>query len=172
MICAALVAVLLAGRPSGHHEYRQVRHARRATYHAARQTSTAEAALRRRVGRLLQLAQLEQRAAELHDFLVRAHTETPSFIDDEIHSLVDGLRVGPTIVARDFLGSPVIRARVRNVQAFAIFAVVQAHIRGKDGATSDAAIALTLAAGEVRSIELVCPSAVAPDALDWTVTIL
>lgn len=121
---------------------------------------------------MLRLARLEQRERDLHDFLVRVRTETRALIDDEVHTLDVGLQIGPAVVTRDFLGNPIIRAQIKNVQPHAIFALIEAQIRSNDGHTASAAVALSLAAGDNRIIELACPNGILPSALTWTATAL
>lgn len=171
IVCAALAALALATSQHGHHHHRR-QPAGRTPVSTAQRPAAAETAAQRRIARMLRLAQLEQRERRLHDFVVRARTETPSFFDAQTQPLASGLEVGPTLVTRDFLGSPIIRAQVHNSLHRAIVVVLQAHIAADHGRIADAAIAVSLGANERRSVELLCPSALTPATLRWTATIL
>jgi len=171
-ICVAIAAGMLTAAPLPE---RHLRHRHRATAAAAshhRPAGSADLVLRRRIGRLLHLAQLEQRERDLHYFLIRVRTETRALIDDEVHTLDVGLQIGPAVVTRDFLGNPIIRAQIHNLQPHAVFALIEAQVRSNDGHTGSAAVALSLAAGDNRIIELACPNGILPSALTWTATAL
>ncbi len=135
-------------------------------------TQAAEIALRRRVARLLRLAMLERRAAELRDFIIAAHTETSSLRDGAVHELDAGLAVGPAIVTRDFLGSPVVRVRVKNLRHVKLSAVLELHVRSKDGQAGSAVVVTQLGADEETTMELFCPRALDAAQLSWKATAL
>ncbi|HKW45080.1 MAG TPA: hypothetical protein VJN22_05430 [Candidatus Eremiobacteraceae bacterium] len=129
----------------------------------------AERIERRRAVRLAIIAALTRREAALEDFLITTSSETPLFATRE-PAEVGALSVGPTLVGLDFLGSPTVRATVRNRSAKPITALLIAHIAYSGGRVSLASVALdSLAPGESRHVDLVCPSAVRPTALHWTI---
>lgn len=135
-------------------------------------SQAAEVALRRRVARLLRLAMLERRDAELRDFIIAAHTETSSLTDGAVHELDAGLAVGPAVVTRDFLGSPIVRVRVKNLRHVKLSAVLELHVRSKDGQPGSAVTVAQLGADEETTIELFCPRALDATKLSWKATAL
>lgn len=155
MIFAALfAAIALAAAP--------VRHRKRKS-HVSLKTSAVTAAAQR-------TALLALRREMLHDFLVETGTEAPAFRDARIVK-AGGLRIGPTIVSLDFLGAPIVRARVRNASATAQDALLSARVRDAHGRTAQASTWIErLAAGESRTVEIFCPASLTPTAVDWTVT--
>jgi len=152
--------------------HRRPRPRRHSSLLRPKNSSRSVLTVRHRIARLSSLARLEQRERQLRDFIIAARTETPSFADDEAHALAIGLSIGPTIVTRDFLGSPVIRARVRNTRPNAIFAVLEANITSVDGRSVRAASAVSLQPHESRTVELLCPAALVPATLVWSATAL
>ena len=133
-------------------------------------TLAQERALRRRIVRLARIKMLERRQALLLSFLAKAHTETLLFEKATVN-LGGGLEVGPTIVTLDFLGSPIVRAQVRNASTQRASALLTAHLRAANGAQMSASIMVDrLEPGTVRSIELLCPCsrAIAPTAVWWS----
>jgi hypothetical protein len=116
----------------------------------------------------LRLELLQRREALLHDFLIRAQTETPQFEDRRTYRLDVGVKVGPVVVTRDFIGSPIIRARVTNLSAADISFLLSAQLSSKSGAVSGASTVVLLHAYETRSIELLCPDNLVPQSLTWS----
>lgn len=116
------------------------------------------------------LALLMRREALLHDFLVAASTETPVFHDDTTFRLAPGIQIDSTRVSSDFIGSPIIRARVTNLSAQRQVVLLEADIASPAGMHGRAAEALTLWPGETRTVELLCPAKIAPASLIWSTT--
>jgi hypothetical protein len=114
---------------------------------------------------------LALRAALLHDFLVRAGTEAPSFRDPRIVDDPSGIRIGPTSVDVDFLGAPIVRAVVRNGSHRSIDVLVSASVRDAHGNRVRASTWIErLEPGASRTAELFCPAPLAPASVEWTVT--
>jgi hypothetical protein len=109
-----------------------------------------------------------RREALLHDFLVRARTETPEFSDQRSYRLQVGASVGPVLVTRDFVGSPIVRARVTNLRPVKLSFVLSAQLTSKSGARSGASTVIVLQPYETRSVELLCPDDFAPQSLTWS----
>jgi hypothetical protein len=109
-----------------------------------------------------------RREALLHDFLVRASTETPEFADQRSYRLEVGASVGPVLVTRDFVGSPIIRARVTNLRPVKLSFVLSAQLTSKSGARSGASTVIVLQPHETRSVELLCPDDFTPQSLTWS----
>ena len=129
----------------------------------------AERIERRRAVRLAIIAALTRREAALEDFLVTTSSETPLLSIHETAE-VGSLSVGPTLVGLDFLGNPTVRATVRNRSTQPITALLIAHLAYSSGRVSLASVALdSLAPGESRHVNLLCPSVVRPTALHWTI---
>jgi hypothetical protein len=128
-----------------------------------------------RSARAARFTLLALRREMLHDFLVETGTEAPAFTDAQIVDAGDGIWIGPAIVTVDFIGTPIIRARVRNGEQRTRQVVVTAtvHARNKAGAGTDAsAIIERLGPGESRVVELIVGSALVPNAVTWKVMIL
>jgi hypothetical protein len=125
-------------------------------------TSNAAAA------RCLRLRLIERREALLHDFLVRADTEAPQFSDPRSYRIDRDVAVGPTVVTRDFVGSPIIRARVTNLTGADVSFLLSATLESPRGEHSGASAVVFLRAGETRTVELLCPDQLAPRALTWS----
>jgi hypothetical protein len=132
-------------------------------------SSPREQTLQRRVVRMTSLALLVRREAMLHDFLLAARTETPIMSDASAHALMPGVDVFASTVALDFLGSPIIRAKVHNALARSLTAVIVADVVDVRGARGRAATEVTLRQGETRSIELLCPATLSPASLIWSI---
>jgi len=166
MLVGLLLASHLAMAPCAHHVKRK-HHPACATKAAKDPTLLEEKALRRRAIRLVRIAYFERRTAQLEEFIARAKTETPEFDDERVIRL-DGIDIGPTTVTRDFLGSPVLRARVRNAGATAGAILLTAYIRARDGSTNEASIAIEkLDAAQWRDVELTYPGELAPASIEW-----
>ena len=131
-------------------------------------TLASERVLRRRVVRLALIAQLTRRESELEDFLASAETETPLMRMGKA-VLSPGVEIGPTSITSDFLGSPIVRATVRNRSAALLSGVLTAHIAdagGKEIALSYAVEAV--APGASQAVELLCSAPLMPISLRWT----
>jgi len=130
-----------------------------------------ERALRRRVIRLARIKMLERRQAMLFAFLAKSHTETPLFADASAVDVGGGVLVGPTTVTLDFLGSPIIRATVRNASKAQVSRVLTARLRTSDGEVLRVSVALEpLEPGASRRIELLSPSRGRPSSVTWSAT--
>lgn len=129
-----------------------------------------ERALRRRVVRLARIKMLERRQAMLFDFLAKAHTETPLFVDRSSTAVGGGIIVGPTTVTIDLFGSPMIRASVRNIGTTRASPLLTVSLRTGDGVVMRASTLVErLEPGATRQIELLCPMRGRPSALTWSV---
>ncbi len=120
------------------------------------------------LSRCVRYALLQRREALLHDFLVRARTETPEFVDARAYPLGVGVTIGPVIVTKDFVGSPIIRAKVSNRRGVPVSFLLSASIASDRGAQSGASTVVILHAFETRTIELLCPESITPRALTWS----
>ncbi|MBC5825881.1 MAG: hypothetical protein GIX02_13885 [Candidatus Eremiobacteraeota bacterium] len=128
-----------------------------------------ERLLRRRVVRLARIAMLERREALLSEFLVGASTERQVMRDDRRHALAEGIEFDDVSVTLDFVGSPIIRARVTNTSPDHVSYVVTAVIATSDGPKATASLAIErLAPHESRRIELLCPAALVPSSIEWS----
>jgi hypothetical protein len=121
---------------------------------------------------MTRLALLQRRQALLHEFLVRANTETPLFRDPSVRAPVPGLLVSATFVSRDLIGSPIIRARVTNRRPAIASIVLTADLADAKGVAARASLALMLLPAETRTIELLCPSDLVPVSLHWSAVAL
>ncbi|HLJ84373.1 MAG TPA: hypothetical protein VKT51_09405 [Candidatus Eremiobacteraceae bacterium] len=158
LIAAAALSALLHARP------KRKRHPA-----APRSTPIAtERVIRRRVVRLAVIAALTRREAALEDFLALTETETPLVRLDTAMNLSD-IEVGPSSIILDFLGSPIVHARVRNQSHQPFTGLLIAHVEDAAGRNVDLAYAVdSIAPGESRSIEMLCPAQFQPAALRWT----
>jgi len=117
------------------------------------------------------LLKLGLRHELLRDFLVETRTERPAFIDARAVDAGGGLRIGPTSVDVDFLGAPVVRARVANDSDRVVDALVIVTIEDAHGATARASTWIErLAPHSDRAVELFCPNVLAPASVHWSVT--
>jgi len=138
-----------------------------AAYHrkrrkAVKKTSAAADARRER----LRILTIQHEA--MRDILVEAGTETPMFEDAAAAPVARGISVGPTAVDVDFLGSPIVRARVRNATADTVDLLLTAIIVDRSGRRVEASAAVErLAGGDTRSVELFCPAIVVPAKVFW-----
>ena len=131
-------------------------------------TIAQERALRRRLVRLARIKMFERREAMLFEFLAKAHAEATLFEDRSATDLGAGVVVGPTAVTSDFLGYPIVRARVRNDSSLRVTPLLTVHLSGPDGeATASIDVGL-LEPGTSREIELASPTKTAPTSLRWT----
>jgi len=109
----------------------------------------------------------------LHDFLVETRSEKPAFVDARIIDAGSGLHLGPTTVDVDFLGAPIVRARVVNDGDRAVDALVVVDVEGGSGVTTRASTWVErLAPHGARAIELFCPAALQPVSVHWSATLL
>jgi hypothetical protein len=127
-----------------------------------------------RFARVPRLTLLALRREMLHDFLVETGTEAPAFTDLRIVDAGNGIRIGPAIVTIDFIGNPIIRARVRNGEQRSrqVVVTVTAHGGASADAGTDASAIIHLGPGESRNVELMAVSALIPTALTWKAMIL
>ena len=136
---------------------------------AKTRTQTSRAGLRARIVRLTNLALLVRREALLRDFLVAARTERPLFSDPSIHKVAAGIEVSSTDVTLDFIGNPVIRARVTSVETSSQTMLLIVEITDAHGIRARAGIAVSLQPGETRVVELLCPQRLVPTSLSWSI---
>ena len=163
-VAPLVAAFVLLTSPDRHHTARRYSTYARVKSH----DHTPPAALRSRVARMTRLALLVRREALLHDFLVAATTERPLFRDAAIHKIDRGIEISSTAVTLDFIGNPVIRARVRNLLSVPQNALLIAEITDARGARARAGAAVLLQPGETRVIELLCPERLVPASLLWS----
>ena len=123
---------------------------------------------RSRVARMTKLASLVRREALLRDFLVAARTERPLFYDPTIHKVSPDIEILSTAVTLDFIGNPVIRARVRSLLSATQSALLIAEITDARGARARAGAAVLLQPGETHIVELLCPDRLVPVSLSWS----
>jgi hypothetical protein len=170
MLVEIAVAAVLAAYPHPHYKRKtKHHHAPPAVVSSLGPSVMQERALRRRVVRMARIKMLERREAMLFDFLAKAHTETPLFEDRAIASLGGGIVVGPTSVTVDFLGSPIVRAVVRNTTASPVSPLLTVTLRDATGALTRASFAIErLAPGASEKIEVLSPSHASPVSLTWT----
>jgi hypothetical protein len=129
----------------------------------------AERIERRRAVRLAIIAALTRREAALEDFLATTATETPLFAT-RVPTSAGPLTIGATFVGVDFLGSPIIRSTVRNRSSTATSALLVAHLSYGEGRETVASFAVSaIGPGESRSLQMLCPSAIRPTSLRWTI---
>jgi hypothetical protein len=133
----------------------------------------ASAPVRTRLrGAQLQRARvLALRHALLHGFLVEVGTEAPAFADRRVISLPIGVSIGPATADIDFLGSPIIRARVRNTSGHRLDILLTARLRDARGKSASMSIFVDgLPPGAARIIELLSPAPLHPAAIEWSIT--
>jgi hypothetical protein len=160
-IAAAVIGTALAAKPKRKHRVP-----------LAHQLSVAaERVERRRVVRLAIVAALIRRESELENFIATATTESPLLTLRE-PTLAGPLAIGPSIVAVDFLGSPIIHAIVRNRSSTQFTGLLVAHLVYGGGQESSASVAVSnIAPGQSRRVDLLCPAVLRPTALHWTTEI-
>lgn len=128
-----------------------------------------ERALRRRVIRLARIKMFERREAMLFSFLAQAHTEEPVLDDPRVVDVGAGILVGPTTITLDFLGSPIVRAQVRNTSAARASPLLTVSMRGQAGGILRASTVMEpLEPGGSRVIELLSPSRGRPASVTWS----
>jgi len=117
------------------------------------------------------LLKLGLRHELLRDFLVEARSERPAFVDARTVAADGGLRIGPTSVDVDFLGAPIVRARVVNESDRTVDALVVVAIEDPHGVTARASTWIErLAPHADRAVELFCPNALEPASVSWSAT--
>jgi hypothetical protein len=169
-VIALLAAGVLAAQPPAIYRKKPHRPPAAAAF-AAGPSVAQERALRRRVIRLARIKMLERRQAMLLAFLAKSHTETPLFENASAVDVGGGVLVGPTTVTLDFLGSPIIRAEVRNASKAQVSPVLTARLRTSDGQLLRVSVAIeALEPGATHRVELLSPSRGRPTALTWTST--
>ena len=107
------------------------------------------------------------RHAMLHDFLVETGTESPAFVDRHVAEIA-GVRIGPTSVDTDFLGSPIVRATVVNVIARDVHVLLRADVEDAKGRIVHGSIWVELHPSTSRAIEVLCPGTSAPISVRWS----
>lgn len=118
--------------------------------------------------RCLRLRILQRREALLRDFIIRASTEQPQFSDPRAYRLDRGITLGPVVVTRDFVGSPIIRARVTNLGDRDLSFLLTATLKSAAGTQSGASAVVFLHGRETRTVELLCPDDLSPRSLTWS----
>jgi len=117
------------------------------------------------------LAKLALRHELLHDFLVETQSERPAFVDVRVVDAGEGLRIGPTMVDVDFLGAPIVRARVVNETDHDVDAIIVVTLENTHGLSARASTWVQrLTPHADRAVELFCPNIVAPVSVHWSVT--
>ena len=161
LIASAVIGTAIAANPKRKHRVPPSRQL----------TVAAERAERRRVVRLAIVAALIRRETELENFIATASTESPLITLRE-PTPAGPLAIGPSIVTVDFLGSPIIHAIVRNRSSTQFTGLLVAHLVYGAGQESAASVAVsTIAPGQSRRVELLCPDVLRPTALHWTTEI-
>ena len=159
---ARLAHAAKCGMPS---EARRARRKRRVPKAPLRTKSRAST---RRLS--LTIEDLALRHALLHDFLVETGSERPAFVDSRVVD-AGALRIGPTTVDVDFLGAPIVRARITNPGDRDIDALVVVTVEGAHGDSARASAWIErLGPRAERPIELDCPNELSPIGVRWSVT--
>lgn len=162
LIAATVLSAALTARPKRKHRVAPARDV----------SLIAERIERRRAVRLAIIAALTRREAAIEDFLITTATETPLFALPA-SAATGPLAIGPTEVGVDFLGSPIIRSTVRNHSSTRVAALLVAHLSYGGGQEIMASVASGgIGPGESRKVELLCPAAIKPTALRWTIELL
>ena len=170
-LLAASLSVIPHPGPSGdpqHTRYHVALRTRSHIHHTRAQSARDEKALEGKVMRMARLALLVRREALLHNFLIAARTETPLLRDDARRTLPPGIEISASTVTLDFLGSPVVRARVTSRSPVSQTFVLIAQLVDTAGARGRVGVAIALQPGETRTIELLCPSRLRPVSLIWS----
>lgn len=169
MLVPLLVAAALTTTSCTH----QSKHAHRhfcAKSSAKDPTITEERMLRRRVVRMARIAYFEREQTLLSEFIARAATEQTLFRDDR-RLRFGQIEIGPVVVTRDFLGSPVLRVRIHNERPTPLGILMTARLNAAGGQTCEATTAVGLRAdGAAQTVELSCAQATNPISVEWTVT--
>jgi hypothetical protein len=156
LVLAWALLVSLTFLPPVHH-----RHTRKHAVSARAPDRTVRAA---------RVALLALRREMLHDFLVEAGTEHPAFFDARVTHVAAGIDIGPTTVSIDFLGAPIVRARVRNRSDRSTSQLVTVRVRNRHGRIMEASTWVErLEPGGSREIELLCPESLTPMGVEWVV---
>jgi len=171
-LAAPMLAAAITYAPARHHHTKKRHHAA-GLYNGARPAKDPgiiqERALRRRTVRLARIVYFERREAQLIAFLTKTRTETLLFTDPAVVDAGGGIAVGPTTISIDFLGSAVVRARVRNGSAATATMLLTVTLRAADGGTARASTVLpALRPGQTRPVELTSPQAIAPTSAIWS----
>lgn len=172
VLAAPMLAAVIAYAPQRHHHTKKKHHAA-GLYDGARPAKDPgviqERALRRRTVRLARIVYFERREAQLITFLTKTRTETPLFTDPAVVDAGGGIAIGPTTITIDFLGSAVVRARVRNGSAATATMLLTVTLRAPDGRAARASVVLpALRPGQTRPVELTSPQAIAPTSALWS----
>lgn len=166
MLAFATACALVAHSP---HYRRKPPHPAAAVSASLGPSVMQERALRRRVVRLARIKMLERRQAMLFAFLAKTHTQTPLFEDPSIVAVGAGILIGPTTITLDFLGSPIVRARVHNASAARASPLLTVRMRSEDGQDMRVSTVLEpLEPGASRTIELLSPWRGRPVSITWS----
>jgi len=138
--------------------------------HRRRVRAVQKTAAQAKLLRAEQTALLALRQEMLHDFLVRVGTEAPAFQDLRVQAVDGGVTVGPTAVDIDFLGSPIVRARVRNTTRQIQTLMLTAVLRAGQTTARATVIVDRLGSRESRAVELFVPEAFVPKSVSWQST--
>jgi hypothetical protein len=171
-LAAPMLAAVIAYAPPRHHHTKKKHHAA-GLYDGARPAKDPgviqERALRRRTVRLARIVYFERREAQLITFLTKTRTETPLFTDPAVVDTGGGIAIGPTTITIDFLGSAVVRARVRNGSSATATMLLTVTLQAADGRTARASTVLpALRPGQTRPVELTSPQPIAPTSAIWS----
>lgn len=171
-LAAPMLAAAIAYAPARHHHTKKKHHALSGGARPAKDPGVIqERALRRRTVRLARIVYFERREAQLIAFLTKTRTETPLFTDPAVVDAGGGIAIGPTTISIDFLGSAVVRARVRNGSNATATMLLTVTLQAADGRTARASTVLpALHPGQTRPVELTSPQAVAPVSAIWSAT--
>jgi hypothetical protein len=153
MLAVLLAAHLAASPPPAHFKKKR--------------RPTTKRSLSTRADRELQIALLARRHAMLHDFLVEIGTEKPALRDPRVVEFPGGIRVGPSSVDIDFLGSPIVRARITNASGAVIDVLITVTLGPQSAGT--AADVERLAPGESRVVELMGAIGAQPSHLEFSI---
>jgi hypothetical protein len=110
------------------------------------------------------------RHALLRDFLIETRSQTPAFVDARIQTR-GGVLVGPTTVDVDFLGCPIVRARVANPSRKLVDVLLRADLHDARGRIVHASAWVEdLGPSAARPVELTYPTSMQPVSVEWSVT--
>jgi hypothetical protein len=151
---AVLIAAQLAASPAP-------------SYVKKRRHTVTKRSTSARENKELQIALLARRHAMLHDFLVEIGTEKPALVDPRVVTFANGIRVGPSSVDIDFLGSPLVRTRVTNLSSAPADILISVTFASETGGV--AADVERLAPGQSRIVELMGAPYTKPASLRFNV---
>ena len=112
---------------------------------------------------------LERRKAILQELLLQASAEAPIFRDESTKTVDAIVTIRSVTVARDFIGSPILHARVCNAAGKPLNALIQLRVRDAGGRVASASqLDESLAVRECRPIDILVPQAIVPAAVFWS----